>query len=47
VGDARKAREELGWSPTVDLEELVHLLVDADLERLRSQLEPAENVLER
>ena len=47
VGDARKAREELGWSPTVDLEELVHMLVDADLERLRAQLEPAENVLER
>jgi GDPmannose 4,6-dehydratase len=47
VGDARKAREELGWSPTVDFEELVHMLVDADLERLRSQLEPAENVLER
>ena len=46
VGDARKAREELGWSPTVDFEELVHMLVDADLERLRSQLEPAENVLE-
>ena len=47
VGDARKAREELGWSPTVDFEELVHMLVDADLERLGSQLEPAENVLER
>jgi len=46
VGDARKAREELGWSPTVDFEELVHMLVDADLERLRSQLEPAVNVLE-
>jgi GDPmannose 4,6-dehydratase len=38
VGDASKARERLGWSPTVDFEGLVHLLVDTDLERLRGQL---------
>ncbi len=37
VGDASKAREQLGWSPTVDFEGLVHLLVDADLERLRRE----------
>ena len=43
----RKARSELGWSSTVDFEELVHMLVDADLDRLRSQLEPAENALDR
>jgi GDPmannose 4,6-dehydratase len=42
VGDATKARERLGWSPTIDFEGLVHLLVDADLERLRPQLELAE-----
>jgi GDPmannose 4,6-dehydratase len=47
VGDSGKAREELGWSPTVDFDELVRTLVDADLDRLRSQLEPAENVLDR
>ena len=29
VGDASKARERLGWSPSVSFEELVHLLVDA------------------
>ena len=29
VGDASKARSELGWAPTVTFEELVHLLVDA------------------
>ena len=45
VGNSGKAREELGWSPTVEFEELVHMLVDADLDRLRSQLEPAHNVL--
>jgi GDPmannose 4,6-dehydratase len=42
VGDASKARDRLGWSPTIDFEGLVHLLVDADLERLRAQLEPAQ-----
>ncbi len=47
VGDASKARSELGWTSTVDFEELVHMLVDADLDRLRSQLEPAENALDR
>jgi GDPmannose 4,6-dehydratase len=42
VGDASKAREELGWTPTLDFEGLVHLLVDADLERLRGQHELAD-----
>jgi GDPmannose 4,6-dehydratase len=35
VGDPTKARERLGWAPTVTFEELVRLLVDAELERLR------------
>lgn len=34
VGDASKAREELGWEPSVDFEGLVRMMVDADLERL-------------
>ena len=42
VGDATRARERLGWAPTVDFEGLVQLLVDADLERLRAQLELTE-----
>jgi GDPmannose 4,6-dehydratase len=40
VGDPSRAQDRLGWSPTVDFEELVHLLVDADLDRLRAELEP-------
>jgi GDPmannose 4,6-dehydratase len=35
VGDASKARTQLGWQPTLDFEGLVKLLVDADLDRLR------------
>ncbi len=36
VGDAAKARRELGWLPSVGFEELVGRMVDADLELLRS-----------
>jgi GDPmannose 4,6-dehydratase len=41
VGDASKARDRLGWAPQVDFEGLVQLLVDADVARLRAQLEPS------
>jgi GDPmannose 4,6-dehydratase len=34
VGDATKAREELGWQPRVSFRDLVELMVDADVERL-------------
>jgi GDPmannose 4,6-dehydratase len=34
IGDASKARERLGWKPTMGFTELVHLMVDRDLERL-------------
>lgn len=44
VGDASRARTELGWSPTVEFEGLVRLLVDADLERLRLTAEPAASL---
>jgi len=31
VGDASKARERLGWSPKVELPQLIEMMVDADL----------------
>jgi GDPmannose 4,6-dehydratase len=34
VGDASKARERLGWEPKTTFEELIRLMVDADLELL-------------
>jgi GDPmannose 4,6-dehydratase len=37
VGDASKARESLGWEPTVSFEELIAMMVDADLEALRAE----------
>jgi GDPmannose 4,6-dehydratase len=36
VGDPAKARYNLGWQAEIDFTQLVHLLVDADLARLRS-----------
>ena len=34
LGDASKAKAELGWTPDVDFKRLVRMMVDADLERL-------------
>jgi GDPmannose 4,6-dehydratase len=36
VGDPGKARAQLEWQPQIDFTQLVHLLVDADLEQLRA-----------
>jgi GDPmannose 4,6-dehydratase len=35
VGDATKARERLGWTPTVGFSELIEMMVDNDLALLR------------
>jgi GDPmannose 4,6-dehydratase len=34
IGDASKAKNELGWTPTVSFDGLVKMMVDADLKRL-------------
>lgn len=36
IGDASKARRVLGWEPEVSFEQLVAMMVDADLERHRA-----------
>jgi GDPmannose 4,6-dehydratase len=36
-GDCSKARKILGWKPTVSFKELVHMMVDADLERHKAK----------
>ena len=35
VGDASKAHDKLGWAPEIGFDELVRILVEADLARLR------------
>ena len=37
VADPSKAARELGWTPKVSFEELVRMMVEADLERLRAR----------
>jgi GDPmannose 4,6-dehydratase len=37
LADPSKARKELGWTPKVGFRELVAMMVDADLERLRER----------
>lgn len=37
LGDASKARKQLGWKPEVDFPGLVRMMVDADLERYRNK----------
>ena len=39
IGDSTKAREKLGWEPSVTFKQLVHLMVDADIEALKKAKE--------
>jgi GDPmannose 4,6-dehydratase len=38
VGDMSKARKNLGWAPEVSFEEMTRMMVDADLQRVKSGL---------
>lgn len=37
IGDSTKARQQLNWEPSVTFQELVHLMVDADMKALELQ----------
>lgn len=39
VADPSKAVDELGWQPKVGFEELIHIMVDADLKRLALEID--------
>jgi GDPmannose 4,6-dehydratase len=47
VGDPTRAQERLGWRREIGFEQLVHLLVDADLERLQAPAGEATTSMER
>jgi GDPmannose 4,6-dehydratase len=47
LGDASKARAELGWMPTVGFKELVEMMVDADLQLLGSSTPAVSRVTAR
>ena len=40
VGDPSKAKELLGWTPNVTFEELIQMMVDADMQMLKEQNRP-------
>ena len=40
LGDASKAQTDLGWAPKVPFRQLVEMMVDADLERLKASRQP-------
>jgi GDPmannose 4,6-dehydratase len=40
VGDASKARRDLGWIPGTDLKKLIEMMVDNDLAQLRASQDP-------
>ena len=42
IGDAAKARAELGWQPKTTFRDLVRLMVDADMETIEQHLKPQE-----
>ena len=44
LGNADKARAKLGWEPTVGFEELVRMMVDADVARLKGRSVPRYDV---
>jgi GDPmannose 4,6-dehydratase len=37
IGDSSKAKEKLGWKPAVNFENLVKMMVDADMESLKKE----------
>ena len=47
IGDSSNARRVLGWRPSMDFRGLVHSMVDADLERLSQERQPANSVSAR
>jgi GDPmannose 4,6-dehydratase len=38
ISDPQKAHAKLGWEPSVNFEELVEMMVDADLAKLRKEI---------
>jgi GDPmannose 4,6-dehydratase len=47
IGDSSAARQRLGWQPSIDFKALVHMMVDADLERWRHAPQPATSATSR
>lgn len=42
IGDSTKAKSKLGWEAKTSFEEMIHMMVEADLQRVRKQLASAK-----
>lgn len=38
LGDPAKAKKDLGWEPEISFEQLIHMMVDADMERVAREI---------
>jgi GDPmannose 4,6-dehydratase len=38
MADFSRARDQLGWEPTMEFDELVRMMVDADVRRLKGEV---------
>jgi GDPmannose 4,6-dehydratase len=47
LGDASKAGRVLGWKPRVKFNELVRLMIDADIQMLHQEMYPSREVIAR
>lgn len=49
VGDSTKAHHALGWQPKVNLEEVMHIMISSDIERLKNGNSPKieRNIISR
>jgi GDPmannose 4,6-dehydratase len=42
IGDATKAEKALGWTPRVSLEQLVDMMVEADMRRVAAHIKAVQ-----
>ncbi len=47
IGDASKAHEKLGWEPKITFKELVHMMVDADLDTVQTAENSNKHLIRR
>lgn len=45
IGDASKARKQLGWQPKVKFKEIVKMMVDHDIDYVKKQVDPFDQEL--
>ena len=38
LGDSAKAKQKLGWEPTIHFEKLIHMMVESDIKRISGQV---------